>query len=96
MIEISARALEKLRAIHAAAGSASGLRLFLEKEPRGGTSLGFLLDEPRPGDAIVSFEGFSVFIDPHSRARLEGARLDLETGPQGVRFVAITPGGDRL
>jgi len=69
----------------------TGLRLGIKG---GGCSgLSYILDftEEKEGDTVLTFDGFSVFLDRKSTIYLAGIRLDHQSGLSGRGFVFENP-----
>ena len=48
-------------------------------------------DEPKEGDTVIDFGGFSVLLDRKSTIYLSGIQLDFQGGLQGKGWVFVNP-----
>ena len=71
----------------------SGVGLRLGIKGGGCSGLMYVLDftEQREGDTVLSFDGFSVFLDRKSTIYLSGITLDFQSGLEGKGFVFQNP-----
>ena len=77
MIQVTPKAVEKIRQAFAKQGVNGGLRLGVQG---GGCSgLSYLIrfePQARPNDKVFEFDGVKIFIDPKSMLYLDGLTLD--------------------
>jgi iron-sulfur cluster assembly protein len=77
MIQVTPKAVEKIRQSFASQGVSGGLRLGVQG---GGCSgLSYLIKfetESRPNDKVFEFDDVKIFVDPKSLLYLEGLTLD--------------------
>jgi len=77
MIQVTPKAVEKIRQTFASQGVSGGLRLGVQG---GGCSgLSYLIKfetQSRPNDKVLEFDDVKVFVDPKSLLYLEGLTLD--------------------
>src|SRR5580658_2729330 len=73
------------------AGSAKGLRLYVEKGGCSGLQYGMVMDEKRPDDFSASFFGVSVLVDPFSADYLRGSVVDYSDALTGGGFKIRNP-----
>lgn len=78
MINVTSKAVEKIRTAFAKQGvSGGGLRLGVLGGGCSGLSYQFKYDpKPRPTDKVFEFEDVQIFVDPKSMLFLEGMTLD--------------------
>ena len=78
MIEVTPKAVQKIRQAFAREGVAGGgLRLGVLGGGCSGLSYQFKYDaQPRPNDQVFEFEDVKVFVDPKSMVFLDGMTLD--------------------
>jgi len=78
MINVTSKAVEKIRTAFAKQGvSGGGLRLGVLGGGCSGLSYQFKYDsKPRPTDNVFQFEDVQIFVDPKSMMFLEGMTLD--------------------
>lgn len=53
-------------------------------------------EEPGPGDRVEGFDGFRVFLDEQSAARMDGAVVDWVEGERGTGFEVRNPNARQL
>ena len=76
-IEVTPKAVAKIREAFAKQGVTGGLRLGVLGGGCSGLSYQFKFDaKPRPTDNVFDFEDIKVFVDPKSMVFLEGMTLD--------------------
>ena len=76
-IEVTPKAVAKIREAFAKQGVTGGLRLGVLGGGCSGLSYQFKFDaKPRPTDHIFTFEDVQVFVDPKSMVYLDGMTLD--------------------
>ena len=96
MINVTARAVERIRKLLEANHGEGGLRLGLVGGGCSGLSYKFKLEsEPRPTDNVFEFDGVKVFIDPKSYASLEGLTLDYKESLLESQFVFENPNAQK-
>jgi len=77
MIEVTPKAVVKIREAFAKQGVSGGLRLGVLGGGCSGLSYQFKFDpKPRPTDQVFEFEDVKVFVDPKSMVFLDGMTLD--------------------
>ncbi len=77
MIDITPKAISKIRETFAKEGVSGGLRLGVLGGGCSGLSYQFKFDvKPRPTDKVFDYEGVQVFVDPKSILYLDGLVLD--------------------
>ena len=77
MIEVTPKAVAKIRDAFAKQGVTGGLRLGVLGGGCSGLSYQFKFDpKPRATDKVLQFDDVNVFIDPKSLVFLEGMTLD--------------------
>lgn len=77
MIQLTPKAIQKIRATFEKEGVAGGLRLGVLGGGCSGLSYLFKFEpKPRPTDKVFDFEGVQVFVDPKSYIFLDGMTLD--------------------
>lgn len=65
-------------------GGCSGLSYFLD-----------FVEESRPDDNVLEFDGIRVFLDPKSALYLKGTKLDFSDGLNGTGFTFVNPNAQR-
>jgi Iron-sulfur cluster assembly accessory protein len=77
MIQVTPKAVEKIRAAFQKEGVQGGLRLGVLGGGCSGLSYLFRFEpKPRPTDKVFEFDGIQVYIDPKSMLYLDGMTLD--------------------
>jgi iron-sulfur cluster assembly protein len=77
MIQVTSKAVAKIREAFAKQGVTGGLRLGVLGGGCSGLSYQFKFDpRPRPADNVFQFEDIQVFVDPKSMVYLDGMTLD--------------------
>ena len=77
MIQVTPKAVTKIREAFAKQGVAGGLRLGVLGGGCSGLSYQFkFAPQPRPSDKVFEFEDVKVFVDPKSYVFLDGMTLD--------------------
>jgi iron-sulfur cluster assembly protein len=77
MIQVTSKAVSKIREAFAKQGVTGGLRLGVLGGGCSGLSYQFKFDpKPRPTDNVFEFEDIKVFVDPKSMVFLDGMTLD--------------------
>jgi iron-sulfur cluster assembly protein len=77
MIDVTPKAVSKIREAFAKQGVTGGLRLGVLGGGCSGLSYQFKFDaKPRANDHIFEFDGIQVFVDPKSMVFLDGMTLD--------------------
>jgi iron-sulfur cluster assembly protein len=92
MIEVTPKAVSKIRDAFAKQGVVGGLRLGVLGGGCSGLSYQFKFDvKPRATDKIFEFEDVKVFVDPKSMVFLEGMTLDWKDSLMQSGFVFENP-----
>ncbi len=92
MIEVTPKAVSKIRDAFAKQGVVGGLRLGVLGGGCSGLSYQFKFDvKPRATDKIFEFDDVKVFIDPKSMVFLEGMTLDWKDSIMQSGFVFENP-----
>jgi iron-sulfur cluster assembly protein len=77
MIQVTPKAVSKIKEAFAKQGVSGGLRLGVLGGGCSGLSYQFKFDaKPRPTDNVFEFEDVKVFVDPKSMVFLDGMTLD--------------------
>jgi iron-sulfur cluster assembly protein len=77
MIDVTPKAVGKIREAFQKQGVTGGLRLGVLGGGCSGLSYQFKFDpKPRPTDKVFEFDGVQVYVDPKSMVFLEGMTLD--------------------
>jgi iron-sulfur cluster assembly protein len=77
MIQVTSKAVAKIREAFAREGVTGGLRLGVQGGGCSGLSYLFRFDpKPRPTDKVLDFDDVKVFVDPKSMLYLDGMTLD--------------------
>jgi iron-sulfur cluster assembly protein len=92
-IQVTPRAVEKIRAAFAKQGvSGGGLRLGVLGGGCSGLSYQFKFDgKPRPTDHVFTFDGVEVYVDPKSMVYLDGMTLDYKESLMQSGFAFDNP-----
>ena len=92
MIEVTPKAVEKIRQTFAKQGVAGGLRLGVLGGGCSGLSYQFKFDpKPRATDKVYEFDGVQVFVDPKSMVFLDGMTLDYKESLMQSGFAFENP-----
>lgn len=97
MIEITERAVEKVRYYAGTMPEAEGkeLRIFVQGGGCSGFQYGFTFDDHQEGDTVVEAGGVKVLVDPMSLPYLAGAKVDFVEDMRGSGFVVDNPNASR-
>ncbi|HPT26882.1 MAG TPA: iron-sulfur cluster assembly accessory protein [Bryobacteraceae bacterium] len=91
-INVTDKAVEKIRAAFAKQGVDVGLRLGVLGGGCSGLSYQFKFDSrPRPTDHVFEFNGVQVFVDPKSMVYLDGMTLDYKESLMQSGFAFDNP-----
>jgi len=91
-IEVTPKAVSKIRDAFAKQGVTGGLRLGVLGGGCSGLSYQFKFDpKPRPTDHVFTFDDVQVFVDPKSMVYLEGMTLDWKDSLMQSGFVFDNP-----
>lgn len=91
-INVTDKAVEKIRAAFAKQGVDGGLRLGVLGGGCSGLSYQFKFDSrPRPTDHVFDFNGVQVFVDPKSMVYLDGMTLDYKESLMQSGFAFENP-----
>ena len=92
MIQVTPKAIDKIKKTFAKEGVNGGLRLGVLGGGCSGLSYQFKFDvKPRPTDQILNFDDVKVFIDPKSLVFLDGMTLDWKDSLIQSGFVFENP-----
>ena len=92
MIEVTPKAVSKIREAFAKQGVTGGLRLGVLGGGCSGLSYQFKFDaKPRPTDQVFNFDDVKVFVDPKSMVFLDGMTLDWKDSLIQSGFVFENP-----
>ena len=97
MIEVTPKAVDKIRSAFAREGVAEGgLRLGVLGGGCSGLSYQFKFDaRPRASDKVLDYDGVKIFVDPKSLLFLEGMTLDWKDSLMQSGFVFENPNAKR-
>lgn len=96
MIQVTGKAVEKIKAAFALEGVSGGLRLGVLGGGCSGLSYQFKFDaRPRPNDHVYEFDGVRVFVDPKSMVYLDGMTLDWKDSLMQSGFAFENPHAQR-
>ncbi len=96
MINVTSKAVEKIREMLKAHGVEGGLRLGLVGGGCSGLTYKFKLEPaPRPNDEVFEFDGVKVFVDPKSYTHLDGLTLDYKESLLQSGFVFENPNAQK-
>lgn len=91
-INVTDKAVERIRAAFAKQGVDGGLRLGVLGGGCSGLSYQFKFDSrPRPTDHVFEFNGVQVFVDPKSMVYLDGMTLDYKESLMQSGFAFENP-----
>jgi iron-sulfur cluster assembly protein len=92
MVNVTPKAVEKIRAAFQREGVKGGLRLGVLGGGCSGLSYQFKFDpKPRATDRVLSFDDVQVYIDPKSMVFLDGMTLDWKDSLVKSGFVFDNP-----
>jgi len=92
MIQLTLRAANQVRTMHAAAEVPDGrLRLFVEHGGCSGMQYGMSFDAAKVDDAAFESEGVAIIVDPKSLTHLDGTIVDFDDGLHGKGFEIKNP-----
>ena len=96
MIQVTPKAIERIKATFAKEGVTGGLRLGVLGGGCSGLSYQFKFDvKPRPTDRIFEFDGVRVAVDPKSLLYLHGMTLDYKESLMQSGFVFENPNAQK-
>ena len=97
MIQVTPKAVEKIRAAFQREGvSEGGLRLGVLGGGCSGLSYQFRFDrKPRPTDNVYNYDGVQIYVDPKSLVFLDGMTLDWKDSLIQSGFVFENPHAKR-
>lgn len=96
MINVTPRAVERIRRLLEANQVHGGLRLGLVGGGCSGLSYKFMLEaEPRLTDKVFEFDGVKLFVDPKSYTYLQGLTLDYKESLLESQFVFENPNAQK-
>ncbi len=94
MIQVTAKAVQKIKETFARHGAAEGAGLRLGVQGGGCSGLSYLFrveTKQRPNDNVYEFDGVKVFVDPKSLIYLNGMTLDYQESLIHSGFVFDNP-----
>ena len=92
MIEVTPKAVEKIRQSFASQGVSGGLRLGVLGGGCSGLSYQFKFEpKPRATDQVFDYDGVQVFVDPKSMVFLDGMTLDYKESLMQSGFAFENP-----
>ena len=96
MIQVTPKAIEKIKKTFAREGVTGGLRLGVLGGGCSGLSYQFKFDtKERPTDKIFDYDGVKIFVDPKSLLYLNGTTLEYEETLMRQGFVFQNPNAAR-
>ncbi len=96
MIQVTSKAVERIRQILAKEGVSGGLRLGVQGGGCSGLSYQFKLEtSERPSDHVFGFDDVKVLIDPKSFVYLDGLTLDYKESLIQSGFVIENPNAQK-
>ena len=97
MIQVTPKAIEKIKQAFASQGVAEGgLRLGVMGGGCSGLTYQFKFDaKERPNDHVFEFDGVKVFVDPKSMVYLEGVTLDYKESLMQSGFTFHNPNAQK-
>src|SRR5262252_3172591 len=92
MIQVTPKAIDRIRKTFAKEGVSGGLRLGVLGGGCSGLSYQFKFDaKERPTDKVYDYEGVKIFVDPKSYLYLDGMTLDYQESLMQSGFVFDNP-----
>jgi len=92
MIQVTPKAVNKIRQTFAREGVTGGLRLGVLGGGCSGLSYQFKFDaKERPNDKVIDYDGVKIFVDPKSLLYLHGLTLDYKESLMQSGFVFENP-----
>jgi iron-sulfur cluster assembly protein len=92
VLQVTARAADRVREIVENAGAAEGIRVGVKKGGCAGMEYTIdLVREPFPGDDMVEVDGGKVFVNPQATLFLLGTEMDFEATKLRTGFVFRNP-----
>ncbi len=92
MIQVTPKAISKIRTTFAKEGVTGGLRLGVLGGGCSGLSYQFKFDaKERPTDKVLDYDGVKIFVDPKSLIYLDGMVLDYQESLMQSGFVFDNP-----
>lgn len=93
MIELTERAVDKVKEFAAATPEVDGkrLRIFIQGVGCSGFAYGFTFDDEREGDTVVAAGDLAVLVDAGSAPHLSGASVDFVDDERGTGFLVANP-----
>src|SRR3954462_2978263 len=92
MIEVTPKAVDKIRKTFAREGVTGGLRLGVLGGGCSGLSYQFKFDaKPRTNDNVFEYDGVHIYVDPKSLLYLRGMTLDYKESLMQSGFVFENP-----
>lgn len=96
MIEVTEKAVERIRQLLTKHNCEGGLRLGVQGGGCSGMSYLFRLDQkPKPADHVLEFDDVRVYVDPKSYPFLDGLKLDFTSSLMESSFVWHNPNAKR-
>ena len=96
MIDVTPKAIEKIRGAFAKQGVEGGLRLGVLGGGCSGLSYQFKFDtRPRSNDHVFDFQGVKVWVDPKSMKFLQGMTLDYKESIMQSGFEFVNPNAQK-
>ncbi len=96
MINVTPKAIEKIRKMLETHHVEGGLRLGLVGGGCSGLTYKFKLEsESRPNDRVFELDGVKLFVDPKSYTYLEGLTLDYKESLMESQFVFENPNAQK-
>ena len=92
MIQVTPKAIDRIRTTFAREGVTGGLRLGVLGGGCSGLSYQFKFDtKERPTDKVYEYDGVKIFVDPKSLLYLNGVTIDFKDEIMGRGFVFNNP-----
>lgn len=93
MIELTERAIDKVKQFAAETPEVDGkrLRIYIQGVGCSGFAYGFTFDDQREGDTVVGAGDLDVLVDPASAPHLTGASVDFVDDERGRGFLVDNP-----
>lgn len=93
LIHLTPKAVEKIAEFRDKMEEAKGkeFRIYVQGGGCSGFSYGFMFDEKREDDNVISVKGVTCLVDPQSLMFLKGSTVDFKEGLTGAGFSVDNP-----
>lgn len=90
-IELTPKAIEKVKGFLASQADVSGLRIYVEGGGCSGFQYGFKLDKKSDEDHVITCDAVEVYVDPFSAPYIKESLLDYNESLMNAGFVIKNP-----